>query len=76
MFSFRYLSSAMSYLLTCLQRKDKDRQLALITIGYLAVCVEGDIAKYLPKIIEFIRATLPHNKVNVLTNNFCFKKKV
>ena len=55
----------MSYLLTCLQRKDKDRQLALITIGYLAVCVEGDIAKYLPKIIEFIRATLPHNKVNV-----------
>lgn len=66
----------MSYLLTCLQRKDKDRQLALITIGYLAVCVEGDIAKYLPKITEFIRATLPHNKVNVLTNNFCLKKKV
>ena len=53
----------MSYLLTCLQRKDKDRQLALITIGYLAVCVEGDIAKYLPKIVEFLRATLPQNKV-------------
>ena len=60
----------MSYLLTCLQRKDKDRQLALITIGYLAVCVEGDIAKYLPKIVEFIRATLPQNKVT-----FFFKKK-
>lgn len=58
-FSERYLSSAMSYLLTCLQRKDKDRQLALITIGYLAVCVEGDVAKYLPKIIEFIAASLP-----------------
>lgn len=53
----------MSYLLTCLQRKDKDRHLALITVGYIAVCVEGDIAKYLPKIIEYVRATLPHNKV-------------
>lgn len=53
----------MSYLLTCLQRKDKDRQCALITIGYLAVCVEGDIAKYLPKILDFVRTTLPQNKV-------------
>lgn len=62
---YRYLSSAMTYLLTCLQRKDKDRQLALVTVGYIAVCVEGDIAKYLPKIIEFVRTTLPHNKVEL-----------
>lgn len=58
-FSERYLSSALSYLMTCLQRKDKDRQLALVTIGYLAVFIEGDIAQYLPKIIDFIRSTLP-----------------
>lgn len=57
----------MSYLLTCLQRKDKDRHLALITVGYIAVCVEGDIAKYLPKIVEFVRTTLPQNKVNQFT---------
>lgn len=50
----------MSYLLSCLHRKDKDRQLALITIGYLAVCVQEDIASYLPKILEFIRSSLPH----------------
>ena len=67
---YRYLGSAMSYLLTCLQRKDKDRQLALVTIGYLAVFVEDDIAKYLPQILEFIRATLPV-KVSIRSGFSC-----
>jgi len=73
---FRYLTSTMSYLLTCLQRKDKDRQLALVTIGYLAVCVEGDIAKYLPKIVEFIAASLPHKVIFKLYSWKCAFDKV
>lgn len=63
----------MSYLFSCLQRKDKDRQLALITIGYLSVCVGADIEKYLPKIIEYIRSTLPQTKVIPLQLNRSLK---
>lgn len=54
----------MSYLLTCFQPMDKNRKMFLVTnIGYLAVCVEGDVAKYLPEIIEFIAASLPHKVI-------------
>ena len=74
-FLIRYLSSAMPYLMTCY----KNRFLAW-TIGYITVCVEADIAKYHSKIMEFIRATLPHNKVKrfkIICNFFCviWKKK-
>nr|WIM49540.1 HIF1a pathway protein [Daphnia magna] len=60
-FSDRYLNTTMGYLMTCVNRKEKN-QLALITIGYIAVCIEGDIAKYLPGIINYIRTTLPQSK--------------
>jgi hypothetical protein len=38
----------------------------MITIGYIAVCIEGDIATHLPGIISFVRTSLPQNKVEKL----------
>jgi hypothetical protein len=56
----------MSYLMACLTRKEKNPHLAMITIGYIAVCIEGDIATHLPGIISFVRTSLPQNKVEKL----------
>lgn len=56
---FSHLNSSMGYLLTTLRLKDKDRASAFITIGLIAVAVEEHIQPYLPKIMEFIRASLP-----------------
>lgn len=67
LFFLRYLNTTMGYLMTCVHRKEKN-QLALITIGYIAVCIEGDIAKYIPGIINYIRTTLPQSKVRLLVN--------
>jgi hypothetical protein len=56
----------MSYLMACLTRKEKNPHLAMITIGYIAVCIEGDIAPHLPGIINFVRTSLPQNKVRIV----------
>ncbi len=53
----------MVYLLSTLRGKDRDRASAFITIGLIAVAVEENIKSHLPKIMEFIRASLPA-KVN------------
>jgi hypothetical protein len=52
--------------MACLTRKEKNPHLAMITIGYIAVCIEGDIATHLPGIISFVRTSLPQNKVQIL----------
>ncbi len=52
--------------MACLTRKEKNPHLAMITIGYIAVCIEGDIATHLPGIISFVRTSLPQNKVQKL----------
>nr|XP_053626936.1 serine/threonine-protein kinase mTOR-like [Cherax quadricarinatus] len=55
-----YLSGkTMSYLLGCLRGRDKERPTAFVTLGLLAVAVGSSIKKYLPKIMEVIKASLP-----------------
>ncbi|KAK8751728.1 hypothetical protein OTU49_009992 [Cherax quadricarinatus] len=58
-FSRSYLSATMSYLLGCLRGRDKERPTAFVTLGLLAVAVGSSIKKYLPKIMEVIKASLP-----------------
>lgn len=56
----------MVYLLSTLRGKDRDRASAFVTIGLIAVAVEENIKQYLPKIMEFIRVSLPAK----VTSNF------
>ncbi|XP_071544223.1 serine/threonine-protein kinase mTOR [Panulirus ornatus] len=58
-FSHSYLSATMSYLLGCLRGRDKERPTAFVTLGLLAVAVGPSIKKYLPKIMEVVKASLP-----------------
>ncbi|KAG7166823.1 Serine/threonine-protein kinase mTOR-like [Homarus americanus] len=58
-FSQNYLSGTMTYLLGCLRGRDKERPAAFVTLGLLAVAVGPAIKKYLPKIMEVIKASLP-----------------
>lgn len=54
-----YLKLCINYLLSMLKSKDKDRNLAYITIGYIAVAVESNIEKYLKSIMNAIKSILP-----------------
>lgn len=54
-----YLKSTIHYLLNTLKGKEKDRNMAFATLGYIAVAVESDIKKYLPSIIDIIKSALP-----------------
>ena len=54
-----HLKSTILYLLTTLKGKEKDRNMAFSTLGYIAVAVESDIKKYLPNIFELIKSALP-----------------
>lgn len=55
----KYLKICINHLLTVLKGKEKDRNIAYITIGYIAVAVEGDIEKYLETIMSAIKQALP-----------------
>lgn len=54
-----YLKSTVAYLLAALRGKEKDRSMAYVTLGYIALAVEGEIKRYLPAIMDAIRQTLP-----------------
>lgn len=54
-----YLSTAINYLLQTLRGKERDRNQAFVTLGYMAVALEDDIEHYLPSIFEIIKAALP-----------------
>uniref|UniRef100_A0A0P4VNQ8 Serine/threonine-protein kinase TOR n=2 Tax=Scylla TaxID=6760 RepID=A0A0P4VNQ8_SCYOL len=58
-FSQTYLSATMGYLLTCLRGRERERPAAFISLGLLAVAVGPAIKKYLPKIMDVIKASLP-----------------
>jgi FKBP12-rapamycin complex-associated protein len=45
-----------------LRGKEKDRNIAFITLGFIAVAVEKDIEKYIPKIMEVIKSSLPQKE--------------
>lgn len=49
----------MGYLLGCLRGRERERPAAFISLGLLAVAVGPAIKKYLPKIMEVIKASLP-----------------
>lgn len=55
----KYLKICINHLLTVLKGKEKDRNIAYITIGYIAVAVENDIDKYLKTIMSAIKLALP-----------------
>lgn len=55
----KYLKICINHLLTVLKGKEKDRNIAYITIGYIAVAVERDIDKHLRTIMSAIKTALP-----------------
>lgn len=67
-----YLSGTMTYLLGCLRGRDKERPTAFITLGLLAVAVGPAIKKYLPKIMEVIKASLPTKVFTYVFTSFIF----
>lgn len=54
-----HLKSTINYLLTTLKGKEKDRNMAFVTLGFIAVAVDTDINVHLPSILEVIKAALP-----------------
>lgn len=54
-----YLNTAINYLLTTLRGKERDRNQAFVTLGYMAVALEDDIEPYLSSIFEIIKSALP-----------------
>ncbi|XP_064091213.1 serine/threonine-protein kinase mTOR-like [Macrobrachium nipponense] len=60
-FSQSHLPDTMTYLLTCLRGRDKERPTAFVTLGLICVAVGPGIKKqkYLPKIMEVVKASLP-----------------
>lgn len=59
LFVSEHLNNTITYLLLTLRGKEKDRNQAFVTLGYMAVAIEDEIEPYLPSIIEIIKATLP-----------------
>lgn len=54
-----HLKSTIVYLLATLKGKEKDRNMAFVTLGFIAVAVDTDINVYLPGILEVIKSALP-----------------
>lgn len=56
----KHLKNIVSYLLTTLNRKEKaDRNIAFITLGFIAVAVDKNIEVYINKIMDVIKASMP-----------------
>lgn len=64
-FSIDYLPESMSFLMHALKNKDKEKSLALISVGEIAVAVEKDIAPFLDEILSVV-------KENLLLSKGCF----
>ncbi|XP_041377661.1 serine/threonine-protein kinase mTOR-like isoform X2 [Gigantopelta aegis] len=62
-FSRIYLLDTMTFLLGTLKR-DRDRTQAFLAIGLLAVSVQGEIFRLLPRIMEVIRSSLPAKDIS------------
>lgn len=59
-----HLNTTIQYLLTTLRGKEKDRNMAFVTLGYIAVAVEEEIEPHLPQLIEIIKAALPSKEAS------------
>ncbi|KAH8327771.1 hypothetical protein KR074_003539 [Drosophila pseudoananassae] len=55
----KYLKSCVAYLMLILRGKEKDRTVAFITIGYMAVAVESAIEPHLSAIMSSVKVSLP-----------------
>ena len=57
----QYLKGSIQYLLDTLivRGKEREKNMAFITLGYLAVAVEKEIEEYVQSIMQVIAATLP-----------------
>lgn len=55
----RHLKVTVNHLMATLKGKEKDKNFAFATIGYIAVAVEHDIEPYIPRIVDLIKQTLP-----------------
>ena len=58
----RYLDDTMLYLLGALKR-DRERAAAFQAVGLIAVAVQSDISRHMPKIMDFIRSSLPSKDI-------------
>ncbi|XP_030383558.1 serine/threonine-protein kinase Tor [Scaptodrosophila lebanonensis] len=58
-FVSKYLNICVAHLMSILRGKEKDRTMAYITIGYLAVAVERDIEPHLKPIMSILKQALP-----------------
>lgn len=59
LFLKKYLSSIMHYLLSCIRSREKDRNMAFITLGLMAAAIENDIKVYIPRTMDVIKQALP-----------------
>ncbi|KAK7093536.1 serine/threonine-protein kinase mTOR-like isoform X2 [Littorina saxatilis] len=57
-FSRAYLGETINFLLASLKR-ERDRTQAFQAIGYLAISIQGEMFRHLPRVMEIIRASLP-----------------
>ena len=61
----KHLKIIVDYLLFTLKNREKDRNIAFVTLGYIAVAVEKSIQqdRYIEKIMEVVKASLPQKDV-------------
>lgn len=61
----KHLKNIVEYLLYTLKNREKDRNIAFVTLGFIAVAVEKNIQqdKYIDRIMEVIKASLPQKDV-------------
>lgn len=55
----KHLQNIVDYLLVSLKNKEKDRNIAFITLGFLAVAVEKNVEPYVHEIMKVIKVSLP-----------------
>lgn len=59
-----HLSNTINYLLNTLRGKEKDRNQAFVTLGFIAVAVKDEIEPYLPSVFEIIKTALPSKEAH------------
>ncbi|XP_058826350.1 serine/threonine-protein kinase Tor [Topomyia yanbarensis] len=58
-FVANHLKTVVNYLIATLKSKERERNLAFVTLGYIAVAVEKEIERYIKRIMEVVTAALP-----------------
>lgn len=59
----KHLKIIVDYLLFTLKNREKDRNIAFVTLGFIAVAVDKSIQQYIDKIMEVIKVSLPQKDV-------------